>query len=689
MTVVLPWLAGCFWIPGSEHAALVERLEESGCQATDVFRDVDGDGFGNPQDSQTVCDVPDGYSLTASDCDDTNAMFYPGQGESCDGFDEDCDGEVDELPVDGTVYYEDTDGDGVGIEGVAQSFCAEPESGWTVVSGACDDADAARAPGHEEVCNEIDDDCDEAIDQDAVDSTTWFFDGDADGYGDVAITVQACDLPDGYSANSTDCDDSANGTFPGADEYCAGGDENCDGATNEDTAVDALPWYLDDDEDGYGAGTATVSCVAPADHVASDTDCADDDGAVSPAATEVCDDTVDDDCDGRLDNDCGPVGGLTSADADAWAIGEAAGDFLGGSVAVSGDITGDGVADILATANDHGIYVLQGSNSGAYAMTSIPSISATDRYMVTAGGDYDGDGSCDALSIGYAGANKLYYGPVDSPAGGAGSANLSASIQNAGLADLDADGVAEIIIVDGSQLSLDVGPSVGIDGSWTATSTIGSVFGGGADLSGDGIDDFAAGDGSTTLTILDGAEMSAGSAYADVATATLVDTTGSDFGSDVALLPDADGDGYGDVLVGARYADITYTNGGIAWLIAGPPSAMTAIAGASFVGTASSAYAGTTVGTADIDGDGRSDVLIGGATSPNQAWLQYAPFSPATYDLDLAEANFTGFGSSSPLVLTGADLEGTGVDTLAIGHYSDVSGGVAAGAVWLFSGGGR
>ena len=47
----------------------------------------------------------------------------------------------------------------------------------------CDGADAAIHPGADEVCDEVDNDCDDEIDNDAIDATTWYFDVDADGFG--------------------------------------------------------------------------------------------------------------------------------------------------------------------------------------------------------------------------------------------------------------------------------------------------------------------------------------------------------------------------------------------------------------------------------------------------------------------------------------------------------------------------
>lgn len=99
----------------------------------------------------------------------------------------------------------------------------------------CDDGDAGVSPDAIEACNFIDDDCDGGVDEGASDRPTWYFDGDADGYGTPDDTTLSCLPPTVYWSDvSTDCDDTAFTTNPGATEICFDGiDNDCDTETDE------------------------------------------------------------------------------------------------------------------------------------------------------------------------------------------------------------------------------------------------------------------------------------------------------------------------------------------------------------------------------------------------------------------------------------------------------------------------
>ena len=83
----------------------------------------------------------------------------------------------------------------------------------------CDDSRVTVNPDAPELCDGLDNDCDEAIDEDATDAGTFYADNDTDG--------------DGYSAEVDDCDDSDASVNPGAiDTVDDGVDSNCDGDDN-------------------------------------------------------------------------------------------------------------------------------------------------------------------------------------------------------------------------------------------------------------------------------------------------------------------------------------------------------------------------------------------------------------------------------------------------------------------------
>ncbi|MFK7928252.1 MAG: putative metal-binding motif-containing protein [Myxococcota bacterium] len=104
------------------------------------------------------------------------------------------------------------------------------------------------------------------------------------------------------SFSDVDCDDNDFEVFPGADEYCDDKDNDCDGEIDED-AVNAELYYSDNDRDGYGSEGGSPSCNQPPDTADRAGDCDDQNSAINPDATEVCDDNnVDEDCDGDADD---------------------------------------------------------------------------------------------------------------------------------------------------------------------------------------------------------------------------------------------------------------------------------------------------------------------------------------------------------------------------------------------------
>ncbi len=72
----------------------------------------------------------------------------------------------------------------------------EDGDGYSSGDGDCDDANAAVHPDADELCNLDDDDCDDEIDEDAVDAPTWYADADGDGLGDDTTAATQCEAPD-------------------------------------------------------------------------------------------------------------------------------------------------------------------------------------------------------------------------------------------------------------------------------------------------------------------------------------------------------------------------------------------------------------------------------------------------------------------------------------------------------------
>ena len=286
------------------------------------YLDADGDGYGGSTVTTVSCTQPAGYVLNAGDCSDVDAGTYPNADETCDGRDNNCDGNIDEAAVDSRTWYSDTDGDGYGDPSAASTGCSAP-AGTVSVAGDCNDSNIAVNPVAIEICDSQDNNCDGTVDEaTAVGAPTWYRDADTDGYGNAASSQAACTQPNGYVASSTDCNDATSNIHPAATETCNGVDDDCDGQTDENSAANAPTWYLDSDGDGYGGSAGTPSCSQPAGYVSNSRDCNDSTTAISPAATESCN-GIDDDCDGTIDENSASNTTTWYRDADADGYGSA------------------------------------------------------------------------------------------------------------------------------------------------------------------------------------------------------------------------------------------------------------------------------------------------------------------------------------------------------------------------------
>ena len=240
--------------------------------------DNDGDGFGALVDCDDTihphfgCGIPESTTACMLDSDGDgygdesrsnplvqgsgNELMNEVAPEFCDGIDNDCNNQIDDNPISGTTYFQDSDNDGFGSSTTVVSCNAV--NGTSSVSGDCDDLDPFTYPGVAQ-----------------LDSTTLCLrDLDGDGYGD--------DSPANSSVSAgTDCDDAQAAISPSATEIAADGqDQNCD--SYEDC-------FVDSDLDGYGSSATTSSASLLCSGLAisdNDDDCDDSDANTFPGAAE-------------------------------------------------------------------------------------------------------------------------------------------------------------------------------------------------------------------------------------------------------------------------------------------------------------------------------------------------------------------------------------------------------------------
>jgi hypothetical protein len=699
------------------------------------YRDQDSDGYGDATQEVSTCYRPDGYVEDNSDCGAADPGIYPGAPEYCDGKDHDCDGSTnDPDALDPAYWFPDTDIDGYGDPNVLPVAACIGPSGYVGNAEDCDDSRQDVSPRAPEVCDEdgVDEDCDGLVndlDDWAAGSRETWPDVDNDGFGDDNLPPEwHCEVPEGYVAQDTDCDDVRSNVNPIQVEVCDGLDNDCDG-TIDQGAADAALWYLDRDEDGYGDSTVSqAACEQPVGYSAWPTDCDDrnnqfypgadesecdpddlndyncdgftgledndrdgvaaceecDDGnnAVHPGAFEECD-GIDNNCNGIIDADSpaatdwyadqdldgygNPLDSVTACDKPYLYIEDSSDCDDSDPLVHPGQ-----VEDCLTTADDD-------CNGTA---DEVGALNCTNWYS-----DDDGDG------YGYQ-AICTCYQPADYPSSSGGDCDDQDESRHPDAAeycstvDLDCDGLPGVcdvgistVVVEGENDDENSGSGVAI-----------------GDITGDGVPEFVIGARTGA-----GMEATTGSVFAvtltpgrlkttDAAVFFAGEKTGDKAGNSVAV-GDANGDGIAEVVIGAPGNDRLPSSSGVVYLLSGPTSGGYDLGNsqALLVGEDSADRAGTLVAwVGDTDDDGIGDFagtapLASRTAVSGGAIYLFAGNSSGTVSIGTAHTILDG-GEEDDKLSTIAqglgDVNGDGITDILTGTGDAGSGGEA----WVFYG---
>lgn len=540
---------------------------------------------------------------------------------------------------------------------------------------------------------------------------------------------------DGY-AGSADCDDSNPAVNPEAEEDCAtAADDDCDGAVNEVGAEGCADYFTDADGDGVGGSPSECACEDPGEGWTTRSgDCDDADETVAPDGTEVCGDSVDQDCSGE-DLACPPdhYSGTNSVDEGyLWKVyGDGESEF-GLTTAVL-DFNGDGVDDI-AVGEDEERYGDTEERGIAHVFLSpfdatSPEVAA-DRadlafynvedawefnwpYTLANIGDVNDDGMED-LFVGLIsdrvdddGGRVVFGGAVGAVPGTSADLEIGCFVA-AYAGNHGPDPAADTwLCADYSAQYIDV-----YDGTEEVGSLIGENYGvgysiaGAEDVDGDGVDDVIIGDPN-----VDSEE------YNNVGAAYVVLGPTHDFfyltGADITItgtqpdafrvgvwagLGDVDNDGAADVLVAAEESDTSAgTDSGALFVFLGRTGGDFAAAEADVVvlGEEGAEVGDQGLDLGDGDGDGIRDLMIAGSdddggSSAGAVWLKYGPLSAGSYELSTADAKFIGSASGEALgrgsrFLGDQDGDSDSEMLLSARHGSE-RGYLNYGAVWVWEG---
>jgi hypothetical protein len=411
--------------------------------------------------------------------------------------------------------------------------------------------------------------------------------------------------------------------------------------------------------------------------------------------------------------------------------------FFGHSVSTAGDVNGDGYSDVIVGAynydngqtNEGRVYVYHGSSTGlsttANTVSESNSASALFGYSVSAAGDVNGDGLSDVLvgGPGWAGSGRVYvfHGSLTGistvwnyslNADGSGE-YFGCSVSTAG--DVNGDGYSDVIVgaenyangqTQEGKAYIFNGGSTGLNNStysWStesnqANARLGHSVSSAGDVNGDGYSDVIVG-----AWTYDNGQTDEGVAWVHYGSVTgisgntflEINSASAVFGSSVASAGDVNGDGYGDVIIGASsYSNPEFLEGA-AFVFNGSSSGINTTPSWQTQSNQTLTNLGISVATAgDVNGDGYSDVIVGamnfenGQTDEGKAQVHYGSqtglsTTPAwTIESNTVNANF---GVS---VSSAGDVNGDGYSDVIAGAYRFNGGLTQEGKAFVYYGGG-
>jgi hypothetical protein len=431
-----------------------------------------------------------------------------------------------------------------------------------------------------------------------------------------------------------------------------------------------------------------------------------------------------------------------SADWDNMDEGNQAGAWFGFRVATAGDVNGDGFADVIVGAplytNDQTeegrAYVWHGSAGGISTIRDWwAEGNGTEAWYgaaVATAGDVNGDGYSDVVvgapgDLSQGGTVWAYYGSSTSLEGTATwvkpsndeAAQYGFSVATAG--DVNGDGYADVIVGAPFWDGQGPGPGLGNGAAWVylgdngglhsapdwympspvSGAAFGFSVGSAGDVDGDGFDDVIVGAPTAkrnTGPIREGAAFvyRGVNAYPPVLSSPhwtkYANLAEAQFGYSVGTAGDVNGDGYGDVIVGAPF----WNGRGGAWVYLGAGSGLRSAPHWYVSSDQDNAQFGYSVGTAgDVNGDGFGDVIVGAplweddVNNEGRVWVYYGRRAGlrTTHDW-YAESNSLGAGMGFSAATAG-DVDGDGYSDVIVGApYYSGEGGDSEGRVWVFYG---